>query len=124
MSALRGIGNGVERLEVASDTAVPFGLITSEFITNSLKHAFGDGPGVIGLRVEDAGAGQARVTLWDDGKGLPAERSGGTGVGLIGRLARQAGATVSWNGGRGTRLVLSMPALSAGITLVQRRLAS
>ena len=92
----------IERLEVASDTAVPFGLITSEFITNSLKYAFGDGPGVIGLRVEAAGsgpgAGEVRVTLWDDGRGLPAERSGGTGLGLIGGLARQVGASAAWSG--------------------------
>ena len=78
----------IERLDVLSDTAVPFGLIMSEFVTNSLKYAFDDGPGVIGLRVENAGAGQVHVTLWDDGKGLPAERAGGTGVSLIGGLAR------------------------------------
>ena len=110
----------IERLEVTSDTAVPFGLITSEFITNSLKYAFGDGPGVIGLRVEDTGSGAARVTLWDDGRGLPAERSGGTGVGLIDGLARQVGASTAWSGGDGTRLVLSMPAQSAGAAFIQR----
>ena len=108
----------IERVEVSSDTAVPFGLIASEFITNSLKYAFSDGPGVIGLRVECAGPefnpGQVRVTLWDDGRGLPAERPGGTGVGLIGGLARQVGATAAWSGEGGTRLVLSMPTLSAG----------
>ena len=110
----------IERLEVASDTAVPFGLITSEFITNSLKYAFGDGPGVIGLRVEDTGSGVTRVTLWDDGRGLPAERSGGTGVGLIDGLARQAGATAAWSAEGGTRLVLSLPAPSAGAAFTKR----
>ncbi len=110
----------IERLEVTFDTAVPFGLIMSEFITNSLKYAFGGGPGLVGLRVEDAGAGQVRVTLWDDGRGLPAERSGGTGIGLIGGLARQVGATATWSGESGTCLVLSMPAPSAGLTFVQR----
>ena len=84
----------IERLHVSSDMAVPFGLITSEFITNSLKYAFGDGAGVIGLRVE-AGSGDVRVTLWDDGMGLPDARpGGGTGVSLIEGLARQVGATV------------------------------
>lgn len=110
----------VERLEVSSDTAVLFGLITSEFITNSLKYAFGDGPGVIGVRVEETGSGVAHVTLWDDGKGLPAERSGGTGVGLIDGLARQVGASTAWSGEDGTRLILSMPAQSAGAALIQR----
>lgn len=75
---------------------------------------------MIGLRVEAGGSGlqsgEVRVTLWDDGGGLPAERSGGTGVGLIDGLARQAGATAAWSGDGGTRLVLSMPAPSAGAT--------
>ena len=111
----------IERLEVTSDTAVPFGLITSEFITNSLRYAFGDNPGTIGLRVENTGSGQVRVTLWDDGRGLPAERSGGTGIRLIDGLARQAGAAAAWSGEGGTRLVLSMPAVTAwtGAALVQ-----
>lgn len=103
----------IERLAATADAAIPVGLITSEFITNSLKYAFGDGSGTIGLRVEDAGAGMARVVLWDDGKGLPDVRAGGTGIGLISGLARQAGATVSWSGGGGTRLELCLPAQPA-----------
>ena len=98
----------IERTHVSSDTAVPFGLITSEFITNSLKYAFGDGAGTIGLRVE-TGQGGVRVTLWDDGTGLPTEQSGGTGMSLINGLARQVGATASWSGEQGTRLSLSLP---------------
>ena len=105
----------VERIEVSPDTAIPVGLITSEFLTNSLKYAFDDEPGTIGLRVDAAGPGLARVTLWDDGKGLPEVRSGGAGMGLINGLARQVGATASWSGGlgtqggRGTRLELCLP---------------
>jgi len=103
----------IERLAATAEVAIPVGLITSEFITNSLKYAFGDGSGTIGLRVEDAGAGTARVTLWDDGKGLPDVRTGGTGISLINGLARQAGATVSWSSDRGTRLELRLPAQPA-----------
>ncbi|RYF06510.1 MAG: GAF domain-containing protein, partial [Deltaproteobacteria bacterium] len=99
----------IQRIEVAADTAVPFGLITSEFITNSLKYAFGGGAGTMGLKVENTGTGQVRITLWDDGQGLPAERSTGTGIRLIDGLARQAGATPTWSGDKGTCLVLTMP---------------
>lgn len=106
------LASHIERLDVASDTAVPFGLIASEFITNSLKYAFGDGSGTIGLRVENTGARQGRVTLWDDGRGLPNERSGGTGIKLIEGFASQIGANVAWSGIGGTRLVLSLPVLS------------
>lgn len=112
VSARVRLASDIERLVVASDTAVPFGLITSEFITNSLKYAFGDRAGTIGLRVEHTETGQVRVTLWDDGLGLPAERAGGTGMKLIEGFANQVGATVAWSGDGGTRLVLLMPALS------------
>ena len=91
----------IERVAATADTAIPIGLITSEFITNSLKYAFDDGPGTIGLRVEDAGAGVVCVTPWDEGKGLPDARPGGTGISLIADLARQVGATVSWADSRG-----------------------
>ena len=99
-----------ERVGTTADAAIPIGLITSEFITNSLKYAFDDGAGTIGLRVEDAGTGLVCVTLWDDGKGLPDARPGGTGISLIAGLARQVGATVSWSGSRGTRLELRLRA--------------
>ena len=102
----------IERIEVASDTAVPFGLIASEFITNSLKYAFGEGAGTIGLRVENTATAQVCVTLWDDGRGLPSKRLGGTGIKLIEGFARQVGAAVTWSGESGTRLMLLMPALS------------
>ena len=102
----------IERIEIASDAAIPFGLIASEFITNSLKYAFGEGAGTIGLRVELVGISQLRVTLWDDGRGLPNERSGGIGIRLIEGFASQIGATVAWSGKEGTRLILSMPAQS------------
>lgn len=96
---------------VPPERAAPLGLIVNEFITNSLKYAF-DGPkGTIGLRLEPARGGAARVILWDDGRGLPEERTGGTGMRLIDGLARQLSARVDWSGtgtggGRGTRLSL------------------
>ena len=95
-------------------------LITSEVITNSLKHALGDGYGTIGLWMENTGAGQMGVTLWDDGKGLLARQSGGTGIGLIEGLARQVGATVAWGREGGTHLNLSMPAPPVDVVPVQQ----
>lgn len=104
----------VERLEVHPDCAVPLGLGTSEFVANSLKYAFGNGRGVIGLRVERTEPETARVTLWDDGRGLPAGRwrSGGTGLKLIEGLVRQVGGTPQWDRTQGTKLVITMPARS------------
>jgi two-component sensor histidine kinase len=92
---------------VPPEQAAPLGLIVNEFITNSLKYAFDGGNGTIGLRLEGARGGELRVTLWDDGRGLPAERSGGTGMRLMEGLARQLSARLDWSSaGSGTRLTL------------------
>ncbi|HEY0420557.1 MAG TPA: histidine kinase dimerization/phosphoacceptor domain -containing protein [Acetobacteraceae bacterium] len=99
----------VEQLHVTPDIAVPFGLITSEFFTNSLKYAFGGEQGAIGVRVERAAPDRLRVTLWDNGQGLPEDRSGGSGMRLVEGLARQVGATAQWSSNDGTQLVLTMP---------------
>ena len=56
---------------VSPDLAAPVGIIVTEFITNSLKYAFGDGSGAIGIRLEELEPGRARLMLWDDGKGCP-----------------------------------------------------
>jgi two-component sensor histidine kinase len=97
----------MRHMVVPPEQAAPLGLIVNEFITNSLKYAF-DGPeGSIGLRLEPARGGELRVILWDDGRGLPAERSGGTGMRLVEGLARQLSARVEWSAAsRGTRLTL------------------
>ena len=99
----------VERGLVASpDQAAPLGLVVNEFTTNSLKYAFDDGPGAIGLRLATLGGGGVCIELSDDGKGLPPEGAtgGGTGMRLIANLARQLHSQPEWsaNGGRGTRL--------------------
>jgi two-component sensor histidine kinase len=111
----------VERGVIASpDAAAPFGLLVNEFITNSLRHAFAGGPGTIGVRVGlNGGSGGVRLELWDDGSGLSASAMAGrsdasrdgTGMRMIGSLARQLGAAPAWGtgeGGVGTCLVLTV----------------
>jgi two-component sensor histidine kinase len=103
----------MRRLIVRPEQAAPLGLIVNEFITNSLKYAFDADGGTIGLRLEPARGGEARLVLWDDGRGLPAERTGGTGMRLIDGLARQLSARLDWTAtGRGTRLSLVLRPLS------------
>lgn len=107
----------VERGIIANpDIAAPLGLMVNELVTNSLKHAFGAGSGTIELTLV-GGAPGARLTLQDDGRGLPAAAtapgSGGSGTGMrmIGSLARQVGALPEWGTGpqgRGTRLALTL----------------
>ncbi|MDO9710297.1 sensor histidine kinase [Paracraurococcus lichenis] len=97
----------MRRMIAAPEQAAPLGLIVNEFITNSLKYAFEGPDGTVGLRLEPARGGEARLILWDDGRGLPDQRAGGTGMRLIDGLARQLSARVDWSPtGRGTRLSL------------------
>ena len=99
----------LQRLQVSPQLAVPLGLIVNEFIVNSLKYAFDDGSGTIGIRLEESAPGIARLTLWDDGKGLPQERRDGVGMPLISGLAQQIGAAAEWEGEGGIRLSLTIP---------------
>lgn len=99
----------LQRLQVSPDLAIPLGLIVNEFIVNSLKYAFQGECGSIGIRLEEIVPGTARLTLWDDGKGLPEERRGGTGMQLIGGFGRQIGAEARWESEGGTRLTLTVP---------------
>ncbi|TCZ58743.1 sensor histidine kinase [Roseicella aquatilis] len=92
---------------IVPEQAAPLGLIVNEFITNSLKYAFDGTKGTVSLKLEPARGGELRVTLCDDGRGLPQERSDGTGMRLMDGLARQLSARLDWASvGHGTRLTI------------------
>lgn len=107
----------VDDVEIASDTAIPLGLIINEFATNSLKYAF---PGedrpdnaAIMVRVNE-GEGKLKVRMSDNGRGLPPHATtalpgSGTGIALIEGLSRQIGAKVEWPVVNGTALHLEVP---------------
>ena len=101
-------------ITVAADTALHLGLIANEFVSNSLEHAFPERRGRITVALERVAPDRARLTLTDDGVGLPpgADRAGGLGLRMIALLARQVRGELGWeegDGSRGTRLVLSFP---------------
>ena len=93
--------------------AVPLALVVSELLTNAFKYAFpGDAAGrvCVSLRRADEGL---RVTVADDGVGLPAgfSLSNATGLGMkiVRALTRQVGATVAVeDAGPGARFVVTM----------------
>ena len=97
-----------ERLIVPVQTAVPLALITNEFITNSLKYAFPQGTGTVGIRLERHDDGTATLTLWDNGSGLPEQQQPGTGMRLIKTLSGEVASNVQWDREDGTRLVLKV----------------
>lgn len=107
----------MDDLEIASDIAIPLGLIFNEFTTNSIKYAFegNERPreGVIAVKGQELD-GRLRIRISDNGTGLPVKTRGthpesGTGLALIEGLARQIGATVEWTSEHGTALCLDLP---------------
>jgi two-component sensor histidine kinase/CheY-like chemotaxis protein len=99
------------------DTAIPLGLILTELVSNSLKHAFPDGR--TGTLTVGLHADAATVTLKvrDDGVGLPGsfdlQTAGSLGLQLVGDLAEQLGGTVTINRGGGTAFQIHIPRIFA-----------
>ena len=79
------------KVEIPSSLASPLGLIATELITNSVKHANGN----ITVRIEKTALDAYSMSVLDDGPGLPAgfepARSKGLGMKLILRFVEQIG---------------------------------
>jgi two-component sensor histidine kinase len=99
----------VQSVVVKPEIAIPVGLILNEFMTNSLKHAFDDDEGVIGIELI-AADDSVSLRIWDNGKGLPDQPDvdGGTGISLINALARQINASPKWSSEGGTSVILTL----------------
>jgi len=79
---------GDETLRLIPDAAVPTALIVAEAVANALEHGFADGrSGRIEVRAEhDANSGP-RITVHDDGRGVPADFKAETSTSLGFRIA-------------------------------------
>lgn len=95
------------------DTAVPYGLLLNELVTNACKHAFaggGHGNLLVRSRVD---AGFLTLSVRDDGPGLPpgfAIDSGSSlGLRLVDALAKQLGGALSWTTGPGAEFCVRFP---------------
>lgn len=113
----------VEPVDVPTDQAVPLGLIANELVMNAIKHAYPDGgpgkdadgtPNPIAVGLSRDPSGEVRLTVSDNGVGLPAEfdwrRSRSLGMRLIHALSNQLGATLAIEPGEpGTRFAVRMP---------------
>ena len=93
---------------------MPCGLILNELVTNALKHAFpGDRPGCIRVTLERATPQSARLTVADDGVGLPAtldpRHTASLGLQLICLLTQQLHGTVNFERGPGTTVHILFP---------------
>ncbi len=103
--------------QLASDRAVPLGLILNELLTNALKYAFPDErTGAVSVLFTRDGQ-EMVLTVTDDGVGIGApkpkasRRGGGLGSTLVRAMASQLGGTVTSSGeGGGTTWILRFPA--------------
>jgi two-component sensor histidine kinase len=104
-----------EDVDVATDQALPCGLIVNEAVTNAVKHAFrGEGAGG-GVRVVfgvDTASREATVTVLDNGSGMAQAQPRGSGLDLMYALATQIAGSINYStadDGLGTCLTLQFP---------------
>ncbi|WP_460451104.1 sensor histidine kinase [Alsobacter sp. SYSU BS001988] len=98
-------------IELALERAVPLGLVLNEAAINSVKHAFDDGGGRIGVVLKSGvGYGEAVLAISDNGRGIDKPREGGSGVTLMKALARQIGGALDQeSSSQGTTIRLTFP---------------
>ena len=98
-------------LKVGLDFAIPLGLLVTELVTNSMKHAFDGDPGSIHVALEKAEGNQVLLQVSDDGDGYdPATSGNSLGMFIIQGLVRQLKGEVAVHSDRGTRTVVRLPA--------------
>lgn len=103
-------------LQADLNTAIPFGLIVTELVSNSLKHAFpNERRGLLRVEMLPHGPHGARLVVADDGIGLPAggQRSRSLGLTLVDSLTRQLDGQLQVEHGPGVRFTLTLPRLDS-----------
>ncbi|HZI76829.1 MAG TPA: histidine kinase dimerization/phosphoacceptor domain -containing protein [Gemmatimonadales bacterium] len=103
-------------LDLPADMAVPLALVVNELVTNAFQHAFREGqPGTVWVQLAREPDGMHRLTVADDGRGLPkkVDLSGRIGLGLqmVAAMAVQLGAKLSIGHKAGARFTLTLPLL-------------
>ncbi len=104
----------LEPVTLGLNQAIPCGLILNELLTNSLKHAFPkERAGEILVKLSWREDQPVKLTVADDGRGLPAEfdwkESQSLGLRIMNILGRQLDGTVEREPGDGTVFSLAFP---------------
>ncbi len=109
----------VEPLEVNLDTAIRVALMTFELVSNAFQHAFdGLDQGYLELRVNRLAAGGLRMTIADDGVGIPSKMSFPSDTSVGGRLVQSMldGLDATINVARGAAGTVVMVDVPVGFT--------
>jgi two-component system, sensor histidine kinase PdtaS len=107
------IERDIESMRTDVKSALSWGLLVNELVTNALKHAFpGNAEGSIRIELSYSD-GRIDLAVSDNGIGLPEtfelERSGGLGLDIARMMSAQLGGTLSVDRSRGTAFVVSVP---------------
>ena len=107
------------QLSLDAEHAIPLGLMTSELVTNALRHAFTPGTrGAVSVTVTVQDR-MLRVVVADGGVGLPAAPPDNPGLGtfVVATLAQQIGADTHAHSrpGQGTVVTVSLPVAAARV---------
>jgi two-component sensor histidine kinase len=107
----------VEAVRLNLDTAIPFGLLISELVTNAIKYAFGPGreeeKNEIAVSFREREDGKYLLTVSDNGIGLPESfdlaTAASLGLKLVHTLVEQLGGEVSLAATPGTTWTIICP---------------
>ena len=115
-SAASGIKLNLELKPVllSANTAIPCGLILTELVSNTLKHAFiGRGSGMVTVALHGDGQSRVLLAVHDNGVGLPSgldwQQSKSLGLRLVRILAGQLRGTIETETGTGTEFRVTFP---------------
>ncbi len=100
------------------DTAIPCGMIITELVTNSFKHAFREQTeGEISIALQEEN-GNFHLTVKDNGAGLPkgfdAAKTSSLGLQLVHTLTGQLGGTIEIKSDHGTEAVIAFKEVRRG----------
>lgn len=94
------------------ETLIPVGLILTELINNSLKHAFPDGKGKIDITLQDYNDARLELIVYDNGTGLKPDYNATKptlGMQLVADLTAQIDGQMTIDAVDGTRFVIRFP---------------
>ncbi len=102
----------LEPVSLPVNMAVPCGLILNELFSNALKHAFsGRAEGEVAVSLHRDGQGEVRLSVRDNGTGLPAgfdwQQARSLGLRLVQMLTGQLHAALEVVSGEGTEFTLT-----------------
>jgi len=107
----------VDQADLPTEAALSLGLIVNELVMNAFKHAY-DEPSAATVRIRFENLqDRYRLTVSDDGRGLPPEfkpeEHGSLGMRVVSSLAERLGAELCFSPpGRGTSIRITVPAMS------------